>query len=49
MLEVCERLVFICEAQNMGADYVFHELTGYTCEGNRPVVAGTVHISFLIY
>ena len=48
VLEGCERMLFICEAQNMAADYVFHELTGNTSERNRPVVAWAVHISLLI-
>ena len=36
MLEGCERVVLICEAQDMGADYMFQEFTGYACKRDWP-------------
>ena len=49
VLEVRERVVLVCKAQDMGADDMFQELTGYTGEGNRSIVAWAVHITLLIY
>ena len=49
MLEGCERVVLICKAQDMGADYMFQEFTGYACKRDWPIVARAVHITLLVY